>query len=161
MSTFLWNNIFKQDLSETAVISKLWKETPLFKGIPKQHIKTLVESMHIRNYHADETVFCHGDQGSGAIMVLEGSVNIMARETLLSSLGEGDFFGEIALAETDKRTVDAVCQKPCKLVFFLRPDLEEWIEVEPVLGNIFLMNLCSVLAQRLQMANQLLAVKES
>ena len=67
------------------------------------------------------------------------------------------FFGEIALAENDKRTADAQCVKPCRLVFFLKQDLEEWIDIEPRLGNIFLMNLASTLAQRLQIANQLLS----
>jgi len=42
-------------------------------------------------------------------------------------------------------------------VFFLKQDLEEWIELEPRLGNRFLMNLASVLARRLHEANRMLA----
>ena len=81
----------------------------------------------------------------------------MARDNQLALMQRGDFFGEIALAENDKRTADAICMSEAKLVFFLRQDLEEWIDTEPRLGSIFLMNLASVLAQRLHQANQLLA----
>jgi CRP-like cAMP-binding protein len=84
----------------------------------------------------------------------------MAKDIQLASLSEGDFFGEIALAENDKRTADAHCLKPSRLVFFLKQDLEEWIELEHRLGTIFLMNLASTLAQRLHQANLLLAGKE-
>jgi CRP-like cAMP-binding protein len=50
-----------------------------------------------------------------------------------------------------------MCISDSTLVFFLRQDLEEWIETEPRLGAVFLMNLASVLAQRLHQANQSLA----
>jgi CRP/FNR family transcriptional regulator, cyclic AMP receptor protein len=115
--------------------------------------------MHIRNYQQDEIVFREGDHGAGVILVLEGQVKIMALDTPISVLEQGDFFGEIALAENDKRTADAVCARNCRLVFFLKQDLEEWIEVEHYLGLVFLKNLSSTLAKRLHQANLLLADK--
>jgi CRP-like cAMP-binding protein len=160
MKNFLWGNIFKQPDSELEQIARLWQNTPLFKGIPARHIAALAENMHVRQYQQDEVIFHQGDQGAGAILVLEGQVRIMARNTTIAELQQGDFFGEIALAENDQRTADAYCELPSRLVFFLKQDLEEWIEVEPRLGTIFLMNLASTLAQRLLQANQLLAQKD-
>jgi len=159
MKNFLWDNIFKQTSSDSELITQCWHNTPLFKNIPARHIASLAENMHVRNFQADEIVFRQGDQGAGAILVMEGKFKIMARDTVLAELDQGDFFGEIALAETDKRTADAYCVEAGKLVYFLRQDLEEWIEIEPHLGTIFLMNLASTLAQRLLQANLLLAEK--
>lgn len=160
MKKFFWNNIFKKPKTECDLITEYWQQTPLFKDIPTRHIRELASNMHIRNFKAEEVVFRQGDQGAGAILVLEGQVKVMANNTLLADLEAGDFFGEITLAETDKRTADACCVKKSRLVYFLKQDVEEWIELEPRLGTIFLMNLASVLAQRLHMANQLLAEKE-
>lgn len=157
MNNFFWSNLFKHQNSEINTIAEFWSNTPLFKDIPLRHISALSENMHIRDYQQDEVVFREGDQGAGAILVLEGQVRIMAQQTPISILEQGDFFGEIALAENDKRTADSVCNKPCRLVFFLKQDLEEWIEVEHRLGIIFLKNLASTLAQRLHQANLLLA----
>ncbi len=157
MNNFFWSNLFKHQDNDINTIAEMWSNSPLFKDIPLRHITALSENMHIRNYQQDEVVFREGDQGAGSILVLEGQVRIMAQKTPISILEQGDFFGEIALAENDKRTADAVCNKPCRLVFFLKQDLEEWIEVEHRLGIIFLKNLASTLAQRLHQANLLLA----
>ena len=157
MSNFLWSNIFRASSDEVEAIASYWCSSPLFKNIPKRHVRHLSENMHVRHYQAEETVFREGDQGAGTILVLDGQVRIMARDNVLATLENGDFFGEIALAENDKRTADAICDSDSTLVFFLRHDLEEWIETEPRLGAVFLMNLASVLAQRLHQANRLLA----
>jgi len=160
MKNFFWNNIFNKPRNECDLITEFWKKTPLFKDIPTRHIHALSENMHVRQFQKDEVVFNQGDQGAGAILVLEGQVKVMANNTLLADLEKGDFFGEITLAETDKRTADACCVTKSRLVYFLKQDVEEWIQLEPHLGNIFLMNLASVLAQRLHLANQMLADKE-
>ena len=156
MKHFFWTNIFKPGKNEIELIADLWEKTPLFKGIPARHICSLAENMHIRNYQKDEIVFREGDQSAGAILILEGQSNISTRHTLLSELVPGDFFGEIALAETEKRLANAVSVKPSRLVFFLKQDMEEWIETEPRLGAAMLMNLASILAHRLHRANILL-----
>ncbi len=90
-------------------------------------------------------------------MVLEGSVRIMANKTELALLEPGDFFGEMALAEPEKRTADAYSVTQTRLVYFLKQDLEEWIEYEPRLGARFLMNLSATLAKRLFLVNKQIA----
>jgi CRP-like cAMP-binding protein len=112
--------------------------------------------MHVRQFHQDEIIFNQGDQAAGAILVMQGSVKIMANRTQLALLEAGDFFGEIALAETERRTADASAVTSSTLVFFLKQDLEEWIEYQPRLGARFLMNLAATLAQRLYQANLLI-----
>ncbi len=157
MRDILWNNIFRKPADDQALISELWQATPLFAGIPSKQVRELVCNMHLRSYARDEEVFHEGDQAAGAILVFEGKVEILADTRRLAELERGDFFGEIALAENDQRTATARCIEDSRLVFFLKQDLEEWIELEPRLGNRFLMNLASVLARRLHEANRMLA----
>ena len=156
MSHIFWSNLFKKNESEISVISKLWQETPLFTDIPVHQIYFLSKTMHVRHFKKNETIFRQGDKGAGAILVLEGEVRIMADKTELSRFGRGDFFGEIALAENDSRTADAFATEESRVVYFLKQDLEEWIEYEPRLGARFLMNLSATLAQRLHRANEII-----
>ena len=86
MSNFFWNNIFKQNKSEVEVIAELWQQTPLFKNIPFRHIHALSENMHIRNYQQDEVVFRVGDQSVGAILLLQGQINISTHTATLAEL---------------------------------------------------------------------------
>jgi CRP-like cAMP-binding protein len=157
MSNIFWSNIFKSGDSELQTISSLWQQTPLFEGIPQRQTEFLCAKMHLRQFKTDEVIFNLGDQGAGAILVLEGSVRMMASTTELALLEMGDFFGEISLAATERRTADAIAISPTRLVFFLKQDLEEWIEYEPRLGARFLTNLSAALAQRLYQANELIA----
>ena len=148
-----WANIFRRSDSELQTISRMWQGTPLFEGIPKHHIEHLCGNMHRREFKPGETIFHLGDQGAGAILVLQGSVRIVAGEIELAHFESGDFFGEIALATTEMRTADAVAVDACQLIYFLKQDLEEWIEHEPRLGARFLMNLSAVLGHRLYEIN--------
>jgi len=159
MSNIFWSNIFKKSTSELLTIAGLWQNTPLFNNIPARHVESLAAKMHVRHFQPDEIIFQQGDQGAGAILVMQGSARVMANKTELALLQVGDFFGEIALAETDNRTADAFSISHTTLVYFLKQDLEEWIEFEPRLGARFLMNLSSTLAQRLYQANQLIAAQ--
>ena len=161
MSNFFWSKVFKQELSEVDQIAELWQKTPLFNGIPVRHTRMLSAKMHVRRFQAEEVVFHQGDQAAGAILVLAGSVRIKVRNKELALLESGDFFGEIALAESEKRITDAIAIEDSRLVFFLKQDIEEWIDFEPRLGARFLLNLSSVLAHRLFEANKLLADEKS
>lgn len=155
-----WSNIFKPGDSELQTITGLWEQTPLFANIPSRQTALLCSKMHVRPFKAGETIFTQGDQGAGAILVLEGEVRIMANKTQLALLETGDFFGEIALAAPERRTADATATTASRLVYFLKQDLEEWIEYEPRLGARFLMNLSAALAERLYEANRLIASQE-
>ena len=157
MADTFWSNLFRQRDSELQVIAQLWRQTPLFEGIPERHVEALCASMHPRDFKPDEAIFRQGDQGAGAILVLEGEVRVSADKTELARLGDGDFFGEIALASSERRTADATAISTSRLVYFLKQDLEEWIEHEPRLGARFLMNLSATLAQRLYEANRQIA----
>jgi len=117
----------------------------------------LCAKMHLRDFKAGEVIFNQGDQGAGAILVLDGKVRVSAQTAELAVLENGDFFGEIALAAPERRTADATAVSVSRLVYFLKQDLEEWLEHEPRLGTQFLMNLSATLAQRLYEANQLIA----
>ncbi len=157
MGNIFWSNIFRSTTDELQTITGLWQKTPLFDGIPARQIEFLCRKMHVRNFLNEEIIFRQGDKGAGAILVLDGSVRVMANETQLAQLETGDFFGEIALAEPEGRIADAFSVGNSRLVYFLKQDLEEWIEYEPRLGARFLMNLSSTLAQRLLQANKLIA----
>jgi len=157
MANILWSNIFRKDESELQVIARMWQETPLFRNIPERHIAFLCAKMHLRDFKADEVIFTQGDQGAGAILVLEGEVRVSAEKTELALLRSGDFFGEIALAAPERRTADATATTGSRLVCSLKQGLEEWSEYGPRLGAAFLLNLSATLAQRLYEANKLIA----
>lgn len=155
----LWNNIFRNKDDAITTVCRLWSETPLFKNIPNSCIRRLVKNMHPRFYNQGDTVFTTGDIGAGAVLIKSGEINIMAGEKVLACLQPGDFFGEVALVVDEARTADAIASSNCELIFFLRPDLEEWVHNSPKQGAQLLTNISRILAGRLRRANDMLAAK--
>ncbi len=152
-----WSSFFRKDNRYSEQIVRLWADTILFQGIKKKEIRKLCKNMHLRKFSVNEPIFSQGDTGVGVILVYQGEVEIRNNNHVLATLIRGDFFGEVALITDDTRTADAVSIKNSELCYFLKQDLEEWMEHSPVIAARFLLNLSKVLATRLRHANQQLS----
>ncbi len=135
-------------LSQVNVFSKLsWRE-----------IKIVENAIHIRNYAPGEPVFKQGDPGSGMYIIIEGNVGIFLdipqqSPKQLSTLSDGDFFGEIALLDESPRTAAATALENSTIIGFYRPDLMDILKTKPALGAKILLALSEVLAVRLRSTN--------
>lgn len=151
-----WSNLFRKTQSNEQAIASLWLATPLFNGISQHHCEKLVPDMQVRHYQPGETIFKAGDAGVGVAIIRSGTVSIRSGQTELAQLQTGDFFGEVALVTDELRTAQAIANKPCELVFFLRPHLHELMQEHPQLAATLMLNLSRVLANRLRTSNELL-----
>lgn len=149
-----WDNLFRPKPSAAKRIAEAWAATPLFHEVPRREIQRLAAHMHPRRYAPEETVFRAGDLGMGAALILSGEVEVRVDATRITSLRPGDFFGEVALVAEEERTADVVALTEVELVFFLRNDLQEWLDRRPRLGARVVVNLAGVLAERLRYANR-------
>ncbi|TNF37074.1 MAG: cyclic nucleotide-binding domain-containing protein [Gammaproteobacteria bacterium] len=157
----LWNNLFRRPGDRISEVTDLWMQTPLFENISYRKCRELVHNMHPRHYKAAEKVFNSGDIGTSVVLIHHGSVDIRAGDKILAELREGDFFGEVALIIDEPRTADAVAAEESELIFFLRSDLEEWIQRSPRDGAQFMLNIARVLAARLRHTNILLSMQSN
>lgn len=154
-----WHNLFHRKGDRIHEVTELWLSTPLFEKISYNRCRELVQNMHPRNYKANEKVFNAGDIGESVVLIRHGRVEIRAGDKILAELTEGDFFGEIALVIDEPRTANAVASEDSELIFFLRSDLEEWIQRSPKDGAQFMLNISRVLAARLKHTNLLLSLQ--
>ncbi len=161
MIDFLWKNFFKK---EEKNIEMILKENPLFENLSPRELKLLSNMVHKRSFTPGEFVFQKG-KGLGMYIILSGRVNILhgdsspgAEQAVLSQLKEGDFFGELCLAqEKGCHHVSAQVLEESKLLGFFRPDLLNLTEKTPSTGINILMKLSEVLGERLQKAGEKLS----
>lgn len=159
--SFFWGNLFRRRDPWRDEVSRLWADTPLFKGIPLREIRSLANNMHRRRYTSGEYLFHAGDKGAGAAVILSGNVCISNSGVALATLGPGDFFGEISLVLDVPRTADAEAMVDSEVIFFLRPEMDEWLSRAPLYAAKLSKNLALVLAHRLQRANESLVAAGS
>jgi CRP/FNR family cyclic AMP-dependent transcriptional regulator len=73
-----------------------------------------------KEFKAGTVLFREGDPGREMYVVNRGKVGISARvgavEKLLSTLGQGEFFGEMSILNHAPRSATAVCLEDCQLL---------------------------------------------
>ena len=79
-------------------------KAPLFAGFGSGELKRLARNLYPRQYQAGEVVLKEGEEAAGFYIVSSGQVEVVKdlggpKETVLATLGAGDFFGEMALLD--------------------------------------------------------------
>jgi len=150
----LWHNFFRPKLDWVEDTAQLCEENVLFKGLSPSVIRWFAARMHPRSYNAGEIIFHSGDEGSGAVLLRSGNIDIHNKGARLALIEPGDMFGEVALVGGQSRTAEATAITACEVVFLLRADLDSWMKSHPKHASVFLKNLSRMLATRLHESNK-------
>ena len=153
-----WSNFFKSP-TERVDLQKSLLSIPIFSRLSKKELGMLLNIIHNRNYVAGEYVFYQGDPGLGLYIIDEGKVKVQRKydenQTIsLAVFTKGDFFGELALIDGEKRPASAVCETETKLAVIFKPDLDEFINNYPKSGIKILRGIAEIIAQRLRKLNE-------
>jgi CRP-like cAMP-binding protein len=153
-----WANIFNPPTESTELAASL-KAIPLFKELGKRDLQNLIGIIHNRNYLAGEYIFYQGDPGIGLYLIRDGEVSIHradenGKEIILATFSKGDFFGELALVDGEKRSASSVANTDTRLSVIFKPDLDEFIEKYPKKGIKILKGIAEIAAVRLRTLNE-------
>jgi len=81
-----------------------------------EEMKTLMANNLIQNiYKADEVICKEGEPGSCMYIIKKGEVNCVKNNKIIRTLVKGDNFGQKALLEGNRRTLDVVAKTDCIL----------------------------------------------
>ncbi|HEY8208385.1 MAG TPA: Crp/Fnr family transcriptional regulator [Myxococcaceae bacterium] len=108
-------------MSYAALLSKV----ALFSGLPSEELEGLASLLLQRQYADGEIIFHVGDVGNALCIVRKGGVAIRltspgGKEVILSMLGRGDVFGELAIIDGEPRSADAVAREETQLLLLPR-----------------------------------------
>lgn len=153
-----WVNFFNSPTEKTD-LKKSLHSIPLFEDLTKSDLTSLIKIIHHRTYVTGEYIFYRGDPGIGLYIIREGDVEIQRENNskekkVLAVFSKGDFFGELALVDGEKRSASAIAKSACKLSVIFKPDLDEFIEKYPKKGIKILTGISSIIALRLRKLNE-------
>jgi len=128
---------------------KLAIRLPALALLEEKRRAGFVSKATVREVDTGTPIIRQGDAGDAAYFILEGSVvagtpNEDGSYRSLSTMGEGDFFGEIAALTGSRRTANAVADQPTTLLEVPASTLRSVMDV-PALSSLFL----STLTERL------------
>jgi CRP-like cAMP-binding protein len=101
---------------------------PLFSGLESRDLERIADTFKERKYSAGDTIAGEGQGGAGFFVIAEGTAKVTVQGEDRSTLGPGDYFGEIALIDEGARTatVTAETDMTCYAMTFweFRPIVE-------------------------------------
>jgi len=111
----------------------------------------------VKFYLAGEAIFAEGSPGDLMFVILEGEVEILkaaqaGSAKVLSTLGKGEFFGEMALLDDRPRSATAMAKTDSRLLGMNETVLDTYIMTNPEFAGKMIRNL----VQRLRGANKLI-----
>src|SRR6266508_259242 len=133
-------------------------EVPLFARLPPETREELATRFVSRAYPRGATVFQQGDPGRSLYVIDEGAVKISflaadGREMVVTVLGPGDVFGEMALFDPEgARSADASAMEAARLLSLSHEVFREYLVAHPSVS----VELLGVLAKRLRESDRAL-----
>ncbi|MCK6552348.1 cyclic nucleotide-binding domain-containing protein, partial [Myxococcota bacterium] len=127
-----------------AALSKV----PLFSQLPEKALGELLLHARLVELADQEELFHQGDVGDALYVVAEGTVGVIDEgppRRGIAKLGEGQFFGEIALVTEEPRTATIAALGPVQLIAIDRAVVERVTSSDPA----FLTALLKFLRERL------------
>ena len=135
---------------------ELLVRSPLFAQLSTAELEKVAALLRRRRYRPGEPVFREGDPGTALYVVETGEVKIVlggadGKEVVLSLLGPGEFFGDLALLDGEPRSADAVATGPTQALVLPREDFLRLLRESPSVA----VNVLAALSRRLRRTDRL------
>ena len=113
------------------LILNILKTIPLFQALTEEEHLSIINHITLQYFPAHYKLFEKGILGSAMYILKSGMVRIYNEEGELASLGEGDFFGEMALIENQPRMASAETLSDCEVFVLNKEDFALLMQKSP------------------------------
>ena len=106
----------------------------LFAGLDEARLDLVVGALRARRFRRGETIFHGGDPGDALFIVASGSVKILvtpedgSEPAILTVVGPGGFFGELALLDGAARSATAVAVERVETLVLRRDAFDHLVD---------------------------------
>jgi len=107
------------------------KQAPLFAGLSKKELVALAKATEDMEFETGTVLCKQGAIGSEFFVIVEGEVEVTQGGKKLRTAGGGDFFGEIALIESVRRTATVTTTTPVRAFVLTKRSFGRLLENSP------------------------------
>jgi len=135
-------------------VRELLGSVELFGEMLEEEIDDLTTLAQIKKLSKDTTIFHAGDPADAVFVVASGRVKVVitssdGKEFILTVLGAGQVFGEMALLESAPRSASVVTLSAVEVLVISRSDFQRLLDSNPRISQ----RLMAILSRRLRRAN--------
>lgn len=107
--------VVPKDYKTMAALSKAIEKNVLFKHLDEGERSEIFDAMFPVVHKQDEIIIKQGDEGDNFYIIDEGEVEVFVNNNLVTTIGEGGSFGELALIYGTPRAATVKAKVDCKL----------------------------------------------
>jgi CRP-like cAMP-binding protein len=145
-------------MTDTPLI--LLQQMPIFGGITDEVLEFLLQRTRVTTRKAGEYFFREGDKAEELYVLEHGKVEILrhwkGQDYCISTMGQGDCFGEMALIDFCPRSASVRALEDCSAIELSATALQELYNKDAAQFTMIYMNLGRELSRRLRDVNDLL-----
>lgn len=124
------------------------KEIDIFKGLTDDELNLISDITKTRVFKKNTQIFSKGDENFAMYILKEGCVDVFiltesGKELILSTLGAGDYFGELSLLDEAPISANITTTMDCSVITIHKVDFFQIMKRNPnILFNV-VSHLCS------------------
>ena len=127
-------------------------------GLQIDQLQSFISYMEVLALEPMATAVREGQRGDAMFLILEGEVRVCVtrdgKESVLSTLKAGDFFGEVSLLDQGPRSSDVITNEHTTLLKISADSFAKLRKEAPALAEPFLHSLSQILVGRLRLVNK-------
>ncbi|MDY0088004.1 MAG: cyclic nucleotide-binding domain-containing protein [Coriobacteriia bacterium] len=124
---------------------------PLFARCTPDELASLTALALVNEFSAEQIIVTQNTPGTAFYVILEGHVEVVRDGESISTLGPGEFFGEMSLMDSAPRSATIRAAEPTRCMMLSSWDFRAALERHPTIA----VKLLEVLTQRLRAADAL------
>lgn len=114
---------------------------PLFSQLDEAAFLAVMEQLELKTFEPGATIVTEGEPGTAMFALVEGRVDVVrqlqgGQRRKVASLGEGNFFGEMALLSEGPRLASVVAAERATVLVLTREQVEGVVRRHPSVGEV-------------------------
>jgi CRP/FNR family cyclic AMP-dependent transcriptional regulator len=134
------------------------RRVKILAGLSDAQLERLAQLLELQRVAQWSVIVKQGEHGDAMYLILEGELRVRliagGKETILSTLGPGEFFGDMALFDQGPRSADVVANVDSTLLKITAAAFDDLAKAAPDLAAPFLMATVKTLAARIRADNK-------
>jgi CRP-like cAMP-binding protein len=134
------------------------RRVKILGGLTDTQLERFAQAMEMQRVSQWSQIVKQGERGDSMYFILEGELRVRivqaGKETILATLGPGDFFGDIALFDHGPRSADVVANAESTVLKMTTTGFEKLAQEAPEVATPFLLATIRTLAARIRADNK-------
>jgi CRP/FNR family transcriptional regulator, cyclic AMP receptor protein len=111
------------------------REIPMFRHLSQSELERVAGWLQAYSVPEGDLLVREGASAQEFFLIEDGEAAVLQDGERIAVLGPGDFFGEIGLVETDRRTASIIAATPMDVIVMYRAEFEQMEKELPTVAD--------------------------